>query len=139
MVSRDDLLDVYTLFVRSLMEYCSVVWHPSLTCELTSMLERLQKTCLKVILGEDYEHYKTALETTNLQTLYQRREDRCLKFERKCLKPPVNWRLFPLNKNKNNLHASSKEKYIVNFARGEELRNSTIPYLQRRLNEKDNN
>ena len=40
-VSREDLLDVYTLFVRSLIEYCSVVWHPSLTGELSYMLERI--------------------------------------------------------------------------------------------------
>jgi hypothetical protein len=110
-VSKQDILDVYTLFVRSLIEYCSVVWHPSLTGELTLMLERIQKTCLRVILGEDYEGYKTtALETTNLQTLYQRREDRCLKFaKKKYLKHPVNMRLFPLNKKKHDLHASSKE------------------------------
>ena len=138
-VSREDLLDVYTLFVRSLVEYCSVVWHPGLTGELSSMLERIQKTCLKVILGEDYTDYKTALESTNLHSLYQRREDRCLKFAKKCLKHPVNRRLFPLNKNKHDLHASSREKYVVNFARGEELKKSTIPYLQRRLNDENNN
>ena len=91
--------------------------------------------CFKVILGEEYEDYKTAEETTNLQTFYKRREDRCFKFAKKCKKHPVNRRLFPMNKNKHDLQASRKETFIVNFARGEELKKSTIPYLQRRLNE----
>ena len=98
------------------------------------MIERIQKICLKVILGEDYTDYTAALELTSLKTLYQRREDRCLKFAKKCLKHPLNNRLFPLNTNKHDLHAHSKEKFVVNFARGEELKKSTIPYIQRRLN-----
>ena len=133
-VGREDLLDVYILFIRSLTEYCAVVWHSSLTVELTAMIERIQKICLKVILGEDYTDYTAALELTSLKTLYQRREDRCLKFAKKCLKHPLNNRLFPLNTNKHDLHAHSKEKFVVNFARGEDLKKSTIPYIQRRLN-----
>ena len=31
-ISREDLLDVYTLYVRSILEYCSVVWHSTLQC-----------------------------------------------------------------------------------------------------------
>ena len=133
-VSKEDLLDVYILFIRSLSEYCAVVWHSSLTVELTGMLERVQKICLKVILGDEYTDYNSALELTNLKTLYQRRENRCLKCAEKCLKHSVNKRLFPLNKNKHNLHTVSKEKFVVNFARGEELKKSAIPYLQRLLN-----
>ena len=133
-VSREDLLGVYTLFIRSLTEYCSVVWHPSLTMELSCILERIQRTCLKVILGDDYTGYEAALDITKLQTLHQRREEKCLRFAKKCLKHPVNKRLFPLNKNNHTLHANSKEKFVVNFARGDELKKSTIPYLQRRLN-----
>ena len=51
---RQDRLYVYILLIRSLTEYCVAVWHSSLTVELTAMLERVQKTCLKVILGEEY-------------------------------------------------------------------------------------
>ena len=32
-VKREDLIDVYILFVRSLLEYCAVVWHSRLTIE----------------------------------------------------------------------------------------------------------
>ena len=54
-VSRDDLVDIYILYIRSVLEYCAVVWHSSLTVELARSLERVQKKCLRVILGEDYD------------------------------------------------------------------------------------
>ena len=108
-VCRQDLLEVYVLFIRSLTEYCSVVWHSSLTEELTNSLERVQKTCLKVILGDQYLGYQSALEMCNLKSLHDRREDRCMNFAVRCLKHPLNNRLFPLNTDKHSLHAKSNE------------------------------
>ena len=134
-VCVEDLINVYILFIRSLLEYCSVVWHSSLTIESMSMLERVQKTSLRVILGEMYVCYEAALEMCNLKTLYERREDRCLSFAKKCIKHPVNKRIFPLNTNCHDLHARSKEKFTVQFARTDTLRKSAIPYIQRRLNQ----
>ena len=49
-VSTEDLLDIYILYIRSIAEYCSTVFHSSLTVEQSEKLERLQKTCLRVIL-----------------------------------------------------------------------------------------
>ena len=46
----EDLLDIYILYIRSITEYCSVVFHSFLTNELSEKLERIQKTCLRVIL-----------------------------------------------------------------------------------------
>ena len=68
-VSQQDLLDIYILFIRSVVEYCSVLFHSSLTQDQTNKLERIQNTCLKVILGEEYEDYKNALKISNLDTL----------------------------------------------------------------------
>ena len=70
----------WVLTIRSLVEYCAVVWHSSLTEEQINSIERVQKTCLRVILGENYVSYGAALEMCNLKTLFQRREDRCLSF-----------------------------------------------------------
>ena len=53
-VPIEDLITVYVLFIRSVTEYCSVVYHSRLTEEQTNKLERIQKTCLKVILSEMY-------------------------------------------------------------------------------------
>ena len=82
-VPSEDLVDIYDLMIRSLTEYCSVVWHSRLTVEQTNKLERIQKICLKVILGDSYTRYSEALDMCSLVSLHQRREDRCLNFARK--------------------------------------------------------
>ena len=68
-VSTDDLLHIYILYIRSLLEYCSVVWHSTLTGEQSQDIEKVQKLCLKIILGEHYSGYEEALEYCDLDSL----------------------------------------------------------------------
>ena len=51
-IKESDLLTIYKLFIRSVCEYCSVVYHTSLTQELIDKLEAIQSTALKIILAE---------------------------------------------------------------------------------------
>ena len=132
-VRTEDLLDIFKLYIRSIAEYCSVVFHSTLTIDQSDKLERIQKTCLRVILGEMYIDYKSALEMSGLQTLSARRQARCLDFAQKCLKHPRNSRLFPLN-NLPNLEVRKMEKFKVNFAKTSAYMKTTIPYCQRLLN-----
>ena len=128
-VSIEDLIVIYVLFIRSVTEYCSVAFHSSLTVEQKTDLERIQKTCLKIILVENYVDYEAALEMTGLQTLFDRREKRCLDFALKCIEHPVNNKQFPLNKNVDNVQKiRSRELFEVNFCRTETYRKSAIPY-----------
>ena len=53
-VSTEDLIEIYVLFIRSLTEYCATAFHSSLTLEQSRDIERIQKTCLKVILGDNF-------------------------------------------------------------------------------------
>ena len=78
--SIEDLVELYCLLIRSITEYCSAVFHSSLTLRLINKIEYIQKTCLKVILGVMYVNYDSALEMTGLQKLHKRREHRGLKF-----------------------------------------------------------
>ena len=125
---------IYVLFIRSVAEYCSVSFHSSLTQEQTRKLEGIQKTCVRVILGEKYENYQSALETLGLESLEECRKQRCLNFAHKCLKHPCNQRLFQANENNNNYNMRTNEKFKVNFAKTSMYQNSTIPYCQRLLN-----
>ena len=134
-VSIDDLLDIYVLFIRSVTEYCAVTFHSRLTQEQSDKLEKIQKTCLKVIIGDQYVDYPTALDLCGLQTLSERRKKRCLDFALKCVKHPRNRRLFPCNPNQNNHDVRSYEPYKVNFASTSTYKYSTIPFCQRLLNE----
>ena len=77
---------IYVLFIRSVAEYCSVSFHSSLAQEQSRKLEGIQRTWVKVILGEDYVSYKTALQRLGLKSLEEHRINRCLDFSLKCLK-----------------------------------------------------
>ena len=46
---QNDLLTIYKLFIRCLVEYCSVVWHSSLTEQQSNDIEKIQAVSLKVI------------------------------------------------------------------------------------------
>ena len=133
-VSTKDLLETYALFIRSRAEYVSVAFHSSLTKKQEKAIERIQSTCLKVILGDNYNNYDDALKRTGLKTLKQRREDKCLAFSLKCLKHPELRRLFPKNENAYTLR--NKEEFKVNFAYTEDYRRSALPYCQQLLNKR---
>ena len=135
--SMEDLIDVYILYIRSILEYCCVVWHSTLTVQQSTDIENVQKLCLKVILGQDYESYVDALTLCNLERLDVRREARCLKFGLRSLLHPVHSNLFPVNPHvlSTNYHAQNKEHFQVNWARTESYRMSAVPYIQRLLNE----
>ena len=134
-VTIEDLLNIYILFIRSCTEYCSVVFHSRLTVEQAASLERIQKTCLRIILGENYVSYEAALEMTGLQSLSVRREKRCLDFALKCVNHERNSRLFPLNQvNDTPLHIRNRETFTVNHATTDTYMLSAIPYCQRLLN-----
>ena len=133
-VKRDDLIDVYKLFNRSLLEYCCVAFHSSLNLDNIQDIERIQKTALRVIFGEDYQDYQSALRQSGLETLHSRRESRCLNFALKCVKHPLNYRLFPQHQTPVN-DLRQTEKFVVNFAKTSTYQKSTIPYCQKLLNE----
>ena len=134
-VNIEDLLHNYKQFVRVMLEYCSVVWHSSLTEQQSRSLERCQSVCLRVILGDNFISYEAALEITGLQKLSERRQSRCLDYGLKSVKHPENKRFFPENPNLNlTLSARQREPYIVNFARTKIYQQSAIPYIQKLLN-----
>lgn len=56
--SIDDKREIYILYIRSILELSSVVWHSSLTEENALDLERVQKAAIRLILGEKYETYE---------------------------------------------------------------------------------
>ena len=131
-----DLINIYILYIRSVLEYCSVLWHSTLTVDQSQRIERVQKTCLKIILGAEYNNYEDALEYTGLERLSERRENRCLQFGLKCLLHPVHQRMFPVNPQLDeNQTIRNQEHFVVNRARTDSYRMSAIPYIQRKLNQ----
>jgi hypothetical protein len=83
-VQAKHLVGIYTSVIRSLLEYCCMVWHPSLPAYLSQDIERVQKRALRVIFPED--DYEASLVQANIETLHDRREMLCARlFKQMCV------------------------------------------------------
>ena len=125
-----DLVHIYILYIRSVLEFNCCVWHFGLTKEEICDLERVQKTACKIILKQEYEDYESALSQLNLQNLNDRRAILCKRFTEKCVKNERTKAMFPLDTTRHS------NKYLVTFARNDRLLYSSIPQMQRILNAK---
>ena len=136
--SEEDLKTIYFLFVRSLLEQSATLWHSSLTEENSNDLERVQKSAVKVILGDKYEDYQISLKKLDLESLKDRGETLCLNFAIKCTKNPKTKHMFPISKKTHQMEMRNSEKYKVQHANTEKLKKSAVIYMQNILNEYEN-
>ena len=81
--SSEEMVHLWIIFCRSVLEQSCVVWGTSLTQENKEDLERTQKTFTKLVLREKFEDYENALLLLNLDTLESRRRELILKFAQK--------------------------------------------------------
>ena len=81
--SLEERRNIYILFIRSVLEQSCVVWHSGLTKENEDDLERVQKSAVRIIIGNNFENYNDALIKANLDSLKVRREELCYKFAKK--------------------------------------------------------
>jgi len=74
-VSRDIvvLLRAYTTYVRPILEFNTVVWSPSLKCDITRSVEKVQRKFTKRLPGYSDLSYAERRAKLNLQTLELRR------------------------------------------------------------------
>ena len=128
----EEMIDIYYLYIRSVVEQSAVVWHSSLTKGEQLDIERVQKVALRIILKDEYTGYSDALEMTGIETLKARRGKLCLNFAKKCVKSSLTSDMFPLNET--NVNTRKPEKYHVPHAKTDRLANSAIPYMARLLN-----
>ena len=133
--SVSDMKDIYILFVRSLLEQSATVWHSSLSQQNINDLERVQKSALKIILGQKYTNYENSLSKLDILSLSERREQLCLQFALKCTKNPKTKHMFPENFKRHEMKTRNREKYLVQHAHTGRLRNSSIIYMQHQLND----
>ena len=134
-VATEDLIQIYCLFIRSVLEYCSMAFHSSLTKQQSDYLESIQTCSLKVILGPvDFISPSAAREMCGLSSLLERRDRRLSSYVRKCIKHEKHSKLFPLQ-TQSEYSLREQDKYVVNFAHTQSYQNSTIIACQKRLNE----
>ena len=133
--NKAHLIHLFKSQVRGILEYCSTVWHSSLTGADSDDIERVQKAALRLIMGNSYQGYNQALLHMNLDSLKERREKMALTFAKKTLRLDNFSKFFPINKAKHLMAKRNPDKYAVNNAKTERYRRSAVPFLQRLLNE----
>ena len=131
-VPIEDLVEIYTLYIRSVVESSAVVWHSSITEGQRMEIERIQKVALRIIMKDDYTCYEDALVITALPTLNDRLNQLCKTFAVKCTKNPKTSDMFPLNDITCNTR--NPERYYVTHAKTNRLAKSAIPFMQKLLN-----
>ena len=89
---------------------------------------------MQINFKEKYKDYSNALIQLNLKPLEERRNMLTLKFSKAGLKHKTLTDLFPEQKKHDFIKTRKHEKYKVNFANTERLKNSSIIFMQNQLN-----
>ena len=97
----------------------------------------MQKSALKIILGEKYKGYKRALNDLCIESLDERRKTLCLKFAKRCLKNEKAMKMFPLHEKKHQMNTRNNKKFKVEHANTSRFKTSAIIYMQNLLNENE--
>ena len=126
------LLKVYTMQIRSILEFGVPAWQGSLTLGQKTDLERVQKCAVHIMLGKNYSSYETALESLNLENLEDRRVRLCLKFALKAEAHPKfqNW----FQKSEKTYNTRNRVKYKEIQSRNDRYKKSPLGYLTKLLN-----
>ena len=133
-VPLKEMMIIYFLYIRSVVEQSCVVWASSITEDECLDIERTQKCALRLILKEQYVTYEHALSTLDLPTLRQCTELLQLRFAVRCSENEKTEQMFPLRKTKTNTNTRNPEKFHIPQARTSRLANSAIPTMARLLN-----
>ena len=85
-LENEVVLDTYRKEIRSILELAVPLWHGGLTAKQVKDIERVQKTALYIILGENFINYDVACTLLEIEPLSMRRDQLCLKFALKDVK-----------------------------------------------------
>ena len=132
------MFTLYLWYIRTGLEYAAPVWHPGITAQQNTRLERIQKRCLRIILGDAYDTYAHAMSVFGCTTLEARRELLTLRFGRSLLRSTQHRHMRPptlRNVHQRNTRFGHRLRNILCVH--QRYQNSTIPYVVRMLNQEN--
>ena len=125
-VETNDLTTIYTALIRSLVEYCRVLWRHALPSYLSQELECIQKHALRIILPA--LSYSEAVQALTLRTLDKRCNELCVKTFRKISRGGPLVKHLPMTSEHTHYHQMrGATKYILPKCRTERLSRSFFP------------
>ena len=130
------MFTLYSWFIRTSLEYAAPVWHPGLTQTQHYQLERIQKRCFRIILGNLYDCYDNALRVLNTQTLQARRDELTIRFGKSLLKSPSHRHFLPQSLFEIHGRDTRHGRQLLKSTRCRTVRysNSSIPFIVTKLN-----
>ena len=124
-VSVEDKLMTYQSRIRVYLEQNVALWHFSISKKLSHIIEKVQRTCVIIILGQlSTPDYMCNLALLDIEPLSVRRENLCVKFAKKTFQHPVHRNMFKLSSGKS---AKVAKKVEVPFARTARYDKSSVP------------
>ena len=127
-----ELFKFFTVFIRPIIEYCSVVYHPLLTRAQNNEIERLQKQATKLCFGWN-KSYSVAEQ--NIDTLEERRLNYTDNFIKKTVNSPRfkdSW--YPLREDINQ-DIRNRRPFLETKSRTQRHYMSPLSFLRRRAND----
>ena len=131
--TESQLLTLYQLKIRCLLEFAAPAFHGALTAQQSNDLEAVQKKAFVIILGTKYRNYNNALNTLEQEDLKARRLKLCMSFAKKCTLNPRHSDMFKPNPRFSG-NNRNKLKYIQPKCSTTRYYKSAIPFLTRLLN-----
>ena len=131
--TREEMVHLWILYCRSVLEQSAVVWSSSLTQENKDDLERTQKSFAKLVLKDEYKDGDNALLVLNLESLEKHWNHLYSSFANGWIKNHIYDDLF-IENNSNPTKTRFSEKYKVLKANTDRMWNSNIIYMQNLLN-----
>ena len=134
-MKESKLLLVYKSIIRPTADYCSVVYNSLIPRYLSDNLERVQRHALKIIFGSSVDIGRI-MESNEVETLLERRNEKCLEFAKKAAKSErfgPKW--FIRNQCDRTARDTTRKPYLERFTRNERMRINPREYLVRLLNE----
>ena len=134
-LNTEILTDFYCKEVRSILEYGVTVWNSSLTNTMKDQIERVQRICINIILCNTSRNisYNVGCTLLNLEPLFLRREELCIRFIQKTSQDPQHSDMFTINKNTFNTR-NTRLEYREYSCRNKRFYDSPLCYLTRLLN-----
>ena len=135
-ICTDDLIMIYKMYIRPLLEFAAPVWSSSITSSQKDNIERVQRRALRMIAFPQRMDYDQLLQTFNVQSLANRRTDLLITFGKSLLHSDRHRDLLPPTRiqihqrtdlrNPNNLH--------IPRTRTQRYKLSSIPSIVQLLN-----
>ena len=94
-----------------------------------------KKSAVKLIMEDKYRSYKKSIDELGMDSMDDRRQNLCLKFAQRCLKNEKAKKMFPLNEKIHGMETRNINKYKVQHANTDRLKNFAQIYMQNLLNE----